>query len=65
MSYDGHICLEKKMQTKPLSIAIDRNCGFAFSKYQTCKLALPYGIKTRINKKQHPQTVPWVFILRC
>jgi hypothetical protein len=44
MSYNGHIWLEKKLQTKPLSINIDRKGGnfvvFAFSKYQTCNTRL-------------------------
>jgi hypothetical protein len=42
MSYDSYICLLKELQTKPLSINIDREgvnfVVFVFSKYQTCKI---------------------------
>jgi hypothetical protein len=54
MSYGRYISLLKELQTKPLSINIDRKgvnfVVFAFSEYQTCKLALPYGIKHESTK---------------
>jgi hypothetical protein len=49
MSYDRYICLLKELQTKPLSISIDRKgvnlVVLHFLNIRRAKFALPYSIK--------------------